>query len=134
MNNDPKHLATLRENLEKFNRTIDDLDRTKMDKIDFMIKLKGIVSTYDQHKKEFNGRKKKIEELTNLRLETNVGTKIVKAPLIDETFMSHSIPNMNMYEYKGEVSTIKRMITRTAHAASQTSEPYPVYVKPELAI
>jgi hypothetical protein len=40
--------------------------------------------------------------------------------LVDETFMSHSVPNMNKFEYKADLSFLKRDIARTAHKETQT--------------
>ena len=45
---------------------------------------------------------------------------MVKAPLVDEAFMAHSVPQMNLFEYKHKGHKIKAKFTRTQNEEVQT--------------
>jgi hypothetical protein len=73
----------------------------------------------------------KKDELTNQRVTkdfqalkstTIQGNNLERAPLVDETFMAHSVPQMNLYEYKhrGNVKVTKKQHLRTANKDTQT--------------
>lgn len=46
---------------------------------------------------------------------------MTKAPLVDESFMAHTVPQMNMYEYKHRNLKLKPVqITHTVNNETQT--------------
>lgn len=80
----------------------------------------------------------KRDELTNQRVSKDFwqmknmatqGNTLVRAPLTDESFMAHTVPQMNLYEYKKKDLKLKTKFTKTENKECQTEGEFDTSIK-----